>query len=83
MRRPAARRWPGRRWGRLVATLVLVILPAACGDTGTSSTTNTQGGAGRAPGAPPADRSQGERAPASGQQTATGTPPTVAPTATR
>ncbi len=83
MRRPVARRWPGRPWVRLVPTLVLVVLLAGCGDTGPSSTTNTQGGAGRAPGAPPADRSQGDRAPASGQQTATGTTPTAAPTAAR
>lgn len=53
MKRPAA--LPRYVAGALLALLVGVSL-AACGDTGTSGTTNTQGGTGRAPGAPPTDR---------------------------
>ena len=43
----------GRRRGAgLLCAVVLAVL-AACGEAGTSGTTNVQGGTGRAPGAPP------------------------------
>jgi hypothetical protein len=38
----------------LVLLLALLLVLAACGETGPSGTTNVQGGTGRAPGAPPA-----------------------------
>ena len=48
----------GRRRPLLLAfalTLPLTLTLAACGEAGSTGTTNVQGGTGRAPGAPPAD----------------------------
>jgi hypothetical protein len=46
----------GRRRLLLLAfALTLTLTLAACGEAGSTGTTNVQGGTGRAPGAPPAD----------------------------
>jgi hypothetical protein len=45
----------GRRPLLLAAALTLALALAACGDAGSTGTTNVQGGTGRAPGAPPVD----------------------------
>lgn len=44
----------GRRRPLLLAFALSLTL-AACGEAGSTGTTNVQGGTGRAPGAPPAD----------------------------
>jgi hypothetical protein len=45
----------GRRRLILALALTLALAPAACGEAGSTGTTNVQGGTGRAPGAPPVD----------------------------
>jgi hypothetical protein len=49
---PAGRR---RRDLALALALALPLALAACGEAGSTGTTNVQGGTGRAPGAPPVD----------------------------